>query len=135
MHGHVTDIWLNRCYAQAPHTKGHLTSIAGSNHRLIQLNLLAIYVCGSEWLSAGTTTAKPTQGRLKPSRPNDSPRGLSIELRETRVSVHKFCIERRLLKFRDVQEAVQSRTVLTKQRKKVWKNLRVKKNRITLEVQ
>lgn len=48
--GHVTNIWLNCCYARARHTEGHLTSIAGSNRRLIQLNLFAISVCGSGWL-------------------------------------------------------------------------------------
>lgn len=45
--GHVTNIWLNYCHAQALYTKGHLTLIAGSNHRTIQLNLFAISVCRS----------------------------------------------------------------------------------------
>lgn len=54
--GHVTDNWLNCCYAQALYTKGHLTSIAGSNCRSIQLNLSAILSAGQAGAAA---TARP----------------------------------------------------------------------------
>ncbi len=67
MCGHVTNIWLNCCYAQAPCTKGHLTSIAGSNLRHIQLNLFAISVCGSARLCVWRSYCQKTQDILNPS--------------------------------------------------------------------
>lgn len=42
--GHVTNIRLNCCCARVRRAEGHLTSIAGGNRRLIQLNLFAISV-------------------------------------------------------------------------------------------
>lgn len=42
--GLVTNIRLNCCCARVRRAEGHLTSIAGGNRRLIQLNLFAISV-------------------------------------------------------------------------------------------
>lgn len=66
--GHVTNI----CYAQALYTKGHLTSIAGSNRRPIQLNLFAISVCRSDWLCVCCCSNRQTQNILNFNLPNDS---------------------------------------------------------------
>lgn len=85
--GHVTNIWLNCCYAQAQYTKGHLTSIAGSNRRPIQLNLFAISVCGSGWLCVWCSYCQKPHDILNPSLPNDSPGALSKVEREARIKL------------------------------------------------
>lgn len=60
VYGHVTNIWLNRCYARASSSKGHLTSICGSNRRPIQLNLFAILSAGqADYASAAAAADKP----------------------------------------------------------------------------
>ena len=66
MCGHVTDIWLNCCYARALCTKGHLTSIAGSNRRPVQLNLSALFLSAGQAGCVSGAAAK-IQGILNAS--------------------------------------------------------------------
>jgi len=94
-HGDVTEsdrtvyVWSRDTYlaAQALYTKGHLTSIAGGDHRPIQLNLLAVSVCRSDrrvwWCDCSQTPDD-----LKPT--NEDLRGRSTELWETTVSVENL---------------------------------------------
>ena len=68
---HVTNIRLKCCYAQAHYAKGHLTSIAGSNLRPIQLNLFAISILRSmAGCASGAASAKICD-IFYPSLPND----------------------------------------------------------------
>lgn len=87
--GHVTQIWLSCCYTEALYTKGHLTSIAGSNRRPIQLNLFAISVHRSGWLYvwgwSSTQAIAKAKDIFNSSLPNDRLGESHTPLREALV--------------------------------------------------
>lgn len=85
--GHVTNIWLNCCYAQAVNNKAHLTPIAGSNHRPIQLNLFAILSSGqTDCVCGAAAKDKPRTFATSPC-PKVSPRQQS-RVQRSREHLH-----------------------------------------------
>lgn len=85
--GLVTNIRLNCCCARVRRAEGHLTSIAGGNRRLIQLNLFAISVRLAVCLAQPLPKlSKPKCDTCNLSLPNGRPGAVS-------AAVSRACVE------------------------------------------